>query len=160
MCMVLHQHDHGHGHGHGHGTGSEGGVAKTKWWNRLKRNHHNEEGKKEDSDTATDISGGRKKKKGGGKNINVRAAFIHVIGDLIQSIGVVIAGYIIKFFVSASTLILLLTCFFVQPQWHIVDPICTFLFSILVIISTLNVLRDAMLVLMEGKYTHTHARFQ
>ena len=31
------------------------------------------------------------------QNINVRAAFIHVIGDLIQSVGVVIAGYIIKF---------------------------------------------------------------
>ena len=26
------------------------------------------------------------------QNINVRAAFIHVIGDLIQSIGVVLAG--------------------------------------------------------------------
>ena len=33
------------------------------------------------------------------ENINVRAAFIHVIGDLIQSVGVVIAGYIIKFWV-------------------------------------------------------------
>ena len=31
------------------------------------------------------------------ENINVHAAFIHVIGDLIQSIGVVIAGYIIWF---------------------------------------------------------------
>ena len=158
--MVLHQHDHGHGHGHGHshGHGHGHGTGGSEGGNRLKgKHHHNEEGEKEeDSDTATDISGRRKKKKGGGKNINVRAAFIHVIGDLIQSIGVVIAGYIIKFFVSASTLILLLTCFSVQPQWHIVDPICTFLFSILVIISTLNVLRDAMLVLMEGKYTHMH----
>ena len=46
-----------------------------------------------------------KAKKGRGaddRNINVRAAFIHVIGDLIQSIGLVIAGYIIKFFVSNS----------------------------------------------------------
>ena len=33
-------------------------------------------------------------------NINVRAAFIHAIGDLIYSIGVIIAGYIIKFIVS------------------------------------------------------------
>ena len=36
------------------------------------------------------------------QNINVRAAFIHVIGDLIQSVGVVIAGYIIKFEVSLA----------------------------------------------------------
>ena len=35
-------------------------------------------------------------------NINVRAAFIHVVGDLIQSIGVLIAAYIIRFYVSAG----------------------------------------------------------
>ncbi|KHJ77804.1 hypothetical protein OESDEN_22576, partial [Oesophagostomum dentatum] len=32
-----------------------------------------------------------------GKNVNIRAAFIHVIGDLIQSIGVLIASLVIKF---------------------------------------------------------------
>ena len=35
------------------------------------------------------------------KNINVRAAFIHVIGDIIQSIGVLIAALIIKIKVSS-----------------------------------------------------------
>ena len=39
-----------------------------------------------------------------------------------------------------------------QPQWHHVDSICTFIFSIFVIISTLNVLKDAILILMEGMY--------
>ena len=33
-------------------------------------------------------------------NINVRAAVIHVLGDLIQSIGVFIAAIVIKFNVS------------------------------------------------------------
>ena len=33
---------------------------------------------------------------------------------------------------------------------HFIDSVCTFIFSILVIISTLSVLRDAILVLMEG----------
>ena len=32
-----------------------------------------------------------------GDNINVRAAFIHVLGDLVQSIGVLIAAYIIYY---------------------------------------------------------------
>jgi zinc transporter 2 len=46
--------------------------------------------------------------KGGGKkkdntsnnkeNMNIRAAIIHLIGDIIQSIGVVIAAVIIKFY--------------------------------------------------------------
>ena len=30
-------------------------------------------------------------------NINVRAAFIHVLGDLVQSLGVVVGSLIIKF---------------------------------------------------------------
>jgi Co/Zn/Cd efflux system component len=33
-------------------------------------------------------------------NINIRAAFIHVIGDIIQSLGVLLAALIIKFTVS------------------------------------------------------------
>lgn len=36
-------------------------------------------------------------------NINVRAAFIHVIGDMIQSIGVLIAALIILWDVSLAS---------------------------------------------------------
>lgn len=36
------------------------------------------------------------------ENINVQAAFLHVLGDFIQSIGVIIAAVIIKIYVSAS----------------------------------------------------------
>lgn len=67
-------------------------------------------------------------------NINVRAAMIHVIGDFIQSFGVLLASLII----------------FYKPDWKIVDPICTFLFSILVLMTTFAILRDTMIVLMEG----------
>ena len=38
----------------------------------------------------------------------------------------------------------------IQPDWHLADPICTFVFSVLVLFSTLTVLRDALRVLMEG----------
>ncbi|XP_071440781.1 proton-coupled zinc antiporter SLC30A2-like isoform X2 [Hetaerina americana] len=67
-------------------------------------------------------------------NINVRAAFIHVLGDFIQSFGVFVAALIIYF----------------KPSWIIVDPICTFLFSILVLVTTFAILRDTLIVLMEG----------
>ena len=36
------------------------------------------------------------------ENINVRAAFIHVIGDLLQSVGVMIAAFVIYFRVSLN----------------------------------------------------------
>lgn len=68
------------------------------------------------------------------RNINVRAAFIHVLGDFIQSIGVFIAALVIYF----------------KPSWTIVDPICTFLFSILVMLTTVAIIKDVMNVLMEG----------
>ena len=43
-------------------------------------------------------------------NANIRAAFIHIIGDIVQSIGVLIASVIIYF----------------KKDWIIADPICTF----------------------------------
>ncbi|VVC31480.1 Hypothetical protein CINCED_3A011580 [Cinara cedri] len=67
-------------------------------------------------------------------NINVRAAYIHVLGDILQSLGVLVAAVVVYF----------------KPEWKIVDPICTFLFSILVLVTTFNILRDTMIVLMEG----------
>ncbi|XP_059179123.1 uncharacterized protein LOC131958238 [Physella acuta] len=70
------------------------------------------------------------------KNINVRAAFIHVVGDIIQSLGVLVAALIIKFTHD--------------DKFRLADPICTFLFSVLVLITTFTVLRDALLVVMEG----------
>uniref|UniRef100_A0A1E1X6J4 Putative zn2+ transporter n=1 Tax=Amblyomma aureolatum TaxID=187763 RepID=A0A1E1X6J4_9ACAR len=74
--------------------------------------------------------------KGGGErvNINIRAAFIHVLGDLLQSIGVLISAYVIKY----------------RPEYKIADPICTFIFSALVLFTTVTILKDAVLILMEG----------
>ncbi|CAD6188302.1 unnamed protein product [Caenorhabditis auriculariae] len=72
-----------------------------------------------------------------GKNVNVRAALIHVIGDLVQSIGVLAAALIIKF-----------------TGWTIADPICTFLFSLIVLFTTVTVLKDIFFVLMEATPSH------
>lgn len=68
------------------------------------------------------------------ENANIRAAFIHILGDIIQSVGVVIASIIIKF----------------NPTWVIADPICTFMFAIIVTTTTINVISSCLKVLMEG----------
>lgn len=68
------------------------------------------------------------------ENMNVRAAIVHMIGDMVQSIGVIIAAIII----------------YVKPEWKIADPICTFLFSILVLITTVPIFSDCMSILMES----------
>jgi cation diffusion facilitator family transporter len=68
------------------------------------------------------------------ENINIRAAVVHVIGDMLQSIGVIIAAVLI----------------YIWPETKIADPICTYLFSILVIITTIPVFKDCMRILMES----------
>ena len=46
----------------------------------------------------------------------------------------------------------LICCFLLQPSWEIADPICTFVFSVIVLGTTLAILKDAIIVLMEGKF--------
>ncbi|KAL7073047.1 hypothetical protein ACQ4LE_008331 [Meloidogyne hapla] len=66
-------------------------------------------------------------------NLNIRAAFVHVLGDLCQSLGVLIASIIIKF-----------------TGFAIADPICTFFFSFLVLLTSVPVFTDAINILMEA----------
>ncbi|NXE58021.1 ZNT3 protein, partial [Casuarius casuarius] len=65
---------------------------------------------------------------------SVRAAFVHVVGDLLQSVGVLVAATVIYF----------------KPQCKIADPISTLLFSVFVLGSTITILRDVFRVLMEA----------
>ncbi|XP_076175084.1 proton-coupled zinc antiporter SLC30A2 isoform X2 [Ptiloglossa arizonensis] len=107
LVMGLSLHQHGHSHGH-----------------MSHKSHHSGETAGIDKEDLVHD----------GKNINVRAAFIHVLGDFIQSIGVFVAALIVYF----------------KPSWSIVDPICTFLFSVLVVLTTVAIIKDVMNVLMEG----------
>ncbi|XP_046672694.1 zinc transporter 2-like [Homalodisca vitripennis] len=70
----------------------------------------------------------------GALNTNVRAAFMHIVFDFMFSLGV---------FVTA----LFIDC---CPDWHIVDPICTFVFSIFVLLITLALLKDILNLLMNA----------
>jgi len=69
------------------------------------------------------------------ENMNVRAAVIHMLGDAITSAGVILAAAII---------------YWGGPQYKIADPICTFVFSVIVLFTTIPVVSDAMRILMEG----------
>merc|ERR1719154_663909 len=88
MGATLHQHGHSHGGSHGHSH----------------------------KDLDEEAHGGHAHSQEK-ENINVKAAFIHVVGDFLQSLGVFTAALVIYF----------------QPTWTIIDPICTFVFSVLVL---------------------------
>ncbi|CAJ0569226.1 unnamed protein product, partial [Mesorhabditis spiculigera] len=114
---------HGHSHGGGHGHSHSGSDASHETEAQHTAHGHSHE-EKESKGHAHD-----------GANINVRAAFIHVLGDLIQSVGVLIAALVILF----------------VPSWTILDPICTLIFSVIVLSTTIYILRDALVVLLEGR---------
>jgi len=162
MALLL-GHDHGHGHdGHGHGHGHAHGhshdghshshgftVSTHHDTKHTKDEHHHSHDDHTDHHTHEDrlhhhdhkeltqplldeSKGGTKKKKQW--NINVQGAYLHVLGDSIQSIGVMIGGAVIWY----------------KPEWQIVDLICTLIFSVIVLVTTINMLRNILEVLMES----------
>ena len=64
----------------------------------------------------------------------VRAALIHVIGDLLQNIGVMIAAGLIWH----------------DPKWTVADPICTFIFAVLVLATTPGILMQGFRILLNA----------
>lgn len=67
-------------------------------------------------------------------NINVHSAYLHVLGDMLNSIGVIIAALLVN----------------VSSGFWIADPICTYFFSIIVCATTWPVFKNCMQVLLEG----------
>lgn len=73
-------------------------------------------------------------KKKARRNINIDAAMLHVMGDCIMSIGIIVAATII----------------YIWPQAWMIDPICTYLFGVIVMFTTYPVTKRCIQVLMEG----------
>ena len=69
----------------------------------------------------------------GGKNLNVRGALLHVMGDLLGSVAALMAGAVIY-----------------ATGWTPIDPLLSLVICALILYSTQRLLRDAMHVLMEG----------
>jgi cobalt-zinc-cadmium efflux system protein len=71
------------------------------------------------------------------ENLNVRSAFLHVIGDMLGSVGAIAAAILIYFF-----------------DFGIADPIASVIVAILILISGYRVTRDSLHILMEGAPHH------
>ena len=142
MALLLgHDHDHGHGHGehdHGHTHGITVSTHHHHEEHSKDDAHHDDEGHSYHQDSEDDVEplldkpqDGHEKKQ---RNISVQGAYLHVLGDCIQSIGVMIGGGIIWY----------------KPEWEIVDLICTLIFSVIVLGTTIKMLRNIVEVLMES----------
>ncbi|PLT33698.1 cation diffusion facilitator family transporter [Bacillus sp. V5-8f] len=67
------------------------------------------------------------------ENLNVRSAFLHVIGDMLGSAGAIVAALLIYFF-----------------NWEIADPVASVIVAVLIVISGWRVTKESFHILMEG----------
>jgi len=70
-------------------------------------------------------------------NLNVRAAFFHVLGDTLSSVGVVIGGIIIAI-----------------TGWRIIDPIIAIMIGIIILSGAVNLVRESVEILLEVTPKH------
>ncbi|XP_050229001.1 metal tolerance protein 1-like [Mercurialis annua] len=163
MALLLgHEHGHSHGHdGHSHShddhshshddhSHSHDGHAHNHGLTVYTHQHHHE-GSSEHNDehhhshetghsdpllrtySGNNAAQGEAKQKKQ-RNVNIQGAYLHVLGDSIQSVGVMIGGAVIWY----------------KPEWKIIDLICTLVFSVIVLGTTIRMLRNILEVLMES----------
>lgn len=108
--------------------------------NGVHSNNNNENNSINNNNNANNnnIESEMKKEMDENENLIMRATALHILGDIIQSIGVVIASLIVYLFQDS------------YPKVVIVDPICTFVFAIIVLYTSIPVTRDCINVLMEA----------
>lgn len=68
-----------------------------------------------------------------GSNLNIRAAVLHAVGDLVASIGVIVAGVVILF-----------------TGWLYADPLVSVLIAALIGWNALKIVRETVNILLEG----------
>ena len=113
-------HDHEHDHGHSHGDGGCSGHG-----------HSGTHDPHDSDDSHHGHSHGSRLH----INENMRAAFLHVLGDALGSIGVIISGLVIKFGSS--------------PNRFLVDPLCSLLIVIIISYSAIPQLIRVTKVVMQ-----------
>lgn len=66
-------------------------------------------------------------------NLNIRSAYLHVLGDALGSLGAIAAGIVMQWF-----------------GWYVADPIISVLVSLLILKGAWGVIRSTLHILMEG----------
>lgn len=72
-----------------------------------------------------------------GHNLNIRGAFLHVLADLLGSVGVIISGTLIWLF-----------------GWTLADPVTSVVIAVLILVSSWKLMKEVVHVLLEGTPEH------
>lgn len=66
-------------------------------------------------------------------NVNLRSAYLHVLGDALGSVGAILAGIVMYFF-----------------SWYVADPIISVVVALLILKSAWGIIKHTVHILMEG----------
>jgi cobalt-zinc-cadmium efflux system protein len=70
-------------------------------------------------------------------NLNIRGAFLHIIGDAISSVGVIIGGIVILY-----------------TGWYLIDPILSILIALGIIAGAIGLVSESVSILLESAPSH------
>jgi cobalt-zinc-cadmium efflux system protein len=70
-------------------------------------------------------------------NLNIRGAYLHIIGDALSSVGVVVGGVIILY-----------------TGWYLIDPILSILISFVIIYGAWALVKESVSILLESVPSH------
>ncbi|HXY53138.1 MAG TPA: cation diffusion facilitator family transporter [Nitrospirota bacterium] len=70
-------------------------------------------------------------------NLNIRGAYLHILGDALSSVGVVIGGVIILF-----------------TGWYMIDPVLSILISLVIIYGAWVLVKESVSILLESVPAH------
>lgn len=70
-------------------------------------------------------------------SLNIRGAYLHIVGDALASIGVVIGGVIIIYF-----------------DWYPIDPILSIIISLIIIYGSWSLVKESVNILLESVPSH------
>ena len=70
-------------------------------------------------------------------NLNIRGAYLHIVGDAFSSVGVVVGGVIILF-----------------TGWYLIDPILSILISFVIIYGAWALVKESVSILLESVPSH------
>ena len=75
------------------------------------------------------------------ENLNMRGAFLHVMGDALGSVGAIVAGVVIW-----------------RGGWVLADPLISIAMCLLIIYSSWRLIRESVNILLEGTPSHINVR--
>jgi len=73
------------------------------------------------------------KRSGDGHDLNIRAAAVHMLGDALSSVAIVVGAFAIRY-----------------TGWQLIDPILSIIIGVMIIWSAIDVTRESLNILLEG----------